>query len=333
MSYRTLRWFSSAVITLLFVVPAAATAPPNPVFKYTILDAPLASQEPGRGTVASGVSGREVVGYYQDAALVYHGFLYRGGAYTVLDHPLAGATLGYGTQITGIDNGNVVGFYTARSITQSFIYDGSTWTNLNFPGSNETYARAISGNRVAGQYVNNAGSHAFVFDGVNWTTLKYPGSLNTYALGVDGNTVVGCYSDASRVFHGFSYSEGVYNSLTAPNAVSIPDLGTYANGVSMKNVVGLFQDNSTGHGFHYNGTTWTTLDAPGASGTEAKDIDGHTVVGYYYGAFSRVHGFVVSVPEPTSLLLLAGGIAPLYLRRVRNRPIPALTEQRQQSRR
>ena len=56
---------------------------------------------------------------------------------------------------------------------------------------------------------------------------------------------------------------------------------TVANAISGNNVVGNYNDSSSGHGFLYNGSTYTTLDYPGGNGTEAEGLSGSKIVGGY----------------------------------------------------
>jgi len=74
---------------------------------FISLDFPLA-----KSTVAIGINDSgEVAGYYQDAALVNHGFIYANGAYTSVDVPG-----GSGTQLTRITNqGAITGLYSDSS--------------------------------------------------------------------------------------------------------------------------------------------------------------------------------------------------------------------------
>ena len=53
---------------------------------------------------------------------------------------------------------------------------------------------------------------------------------------------------------------------------------------------------------------YTTLDVPGASTTWATGIDGSNIVGWYSDANGNVHGFLATIPEPTTLSLLAVGL-------------------------
>lgn len=70
------------------------------------------------------------------------------------------------------------------------------------------------------------------------------------------------------------------------------------------------------HGVLYDGTSWTVLDAPDAvAQTNAQDIEGNTIVGYYQDAFGTHHGFVydgntwTTLDEPGASLTVLTGIS------------------------
>jgi len=59
------------------------------------------------------------------------------------------------------------------------------------------------------------------------------------------------------------------------------------------------------HGFIYDGTTYTTLDVPGAISTYAWGIDGGNIVGVYSDD-SGTHGFLAAaVPLPAAAWMAA----------------------------
>jgi hypothetical protein len=71
---------------------------------YTTIDDPDA---PSWGaTLACGISGKNIVGYYVDELNKNHGFLFDGSSYQQLDCPFAGE---YGTVATGVSGNKVVG--------------------------------------------------------------------------------------------------------------------------------------------------------------------------------------------------------------------------------
>ena len=94
-----------------------------------------------------------------------------------------------------------------------------------------------------------------------------------------------------------------YTVIDMPGAIA-----TYATGIDGGNIVGRYYDGSAIHGFSYDGTTYTTLDVPGATDTVLFGIDGSNIVGWYSDANGNVHGFLATIPEPTTLSLLAVGL-------------------------
>src|SRR5206468_717126 len=89
-------------------------------------------------------------------------------------------------------------------------------------------------------------------------------------------------------------SDYTFTTLDYPGA-----LDTYPHGVSGSTVVGSYQNripNTAFHGFIYNGSTFTTLDAPKAalslSGTYLTGVSGGTVAGYYEDSSYAFHGFI-----------------------------------------
>src|SRR5262245_46746414 len=83
---------------------------------YTTLDDPLSPN----GTIAAGISGSNIVGWYFDTPGALHGFVYNGSTYTEINDPLAGNG---GTNALGISGNNIVGTYTDSSnIAHGYFY-------------------------------------------------------------------------------------------------------------------------------------------------------------------------------------------------------------------
>ena len=71
--------------------------------------------------------------------------------------------------------------------------------------------------------------------------------------------------------------------------------------ISGTTIVGTYANSLVKHGFSYNGTSYTTLDDPLATGgTIASGISGSTIVGYYFDG-TGTHGFSYDGTSYTTL--------------------------------
>ena len=168
---------------------------------YTTLNNPLAV----KGTIAAGLDGNNIVGWYLDAKNRPHGFLFDGTTYTNIDSPLGL----FGTQLWGISGNNIVGNYVGSfSITNGFVYSGGVFTELTSPWG-ETYPYDAEGAKVVGRQ----GSAGFIYDGSQYTQPLGNGALpglNNQSFtftGISGNRLVGFYTDLPPVSlpHPFIY--------------------------------------------------------------------------------------------------------------------------------
>jgi hypothetical protein len=84
-------------------------------------------------------------------------------------------------------------------------------------------------------------------------------------------------------------------------------------GISGNNLVGEYYAGGVVTGFLYDGTTWTSLNKPGASGTAIFGIDGSNLVGEYY-ASGGWHGFIYNTKSEiwTTLNAPTGGATIVY---------------------
>jgi hypothetical protein len=244
------------------------------------------------------------------------------------------------TDILGVSGSNFVGSYSTRyGDTRGFLYNGSTWTTIQYPNTtNKNEVFDISGNTLVGYYISDR-VHGFTYDGTNWNTIDMPGAGQTYPQAINGTSIAGYYTDSDYNSHGFLYDGQTWTPLDAPGAwqteVHAIDGSTLAGwyisngyhgflyndthwttldkpGAISTQIVGISGNyivgNADSHGFLYDGTNWTTLDMPGANYTVVKGIDGDKVVGLYQSVSGQfINGFVYTIPEPATLLLFGLG--------------------------
>jgi len=315
----------------LFLMVAASFSMPGIAFggnPVITLDYPNASQ--GVNTLATGIDGSSVVGYSDDG-----GFLYNLATSTFAAMPVYRVPQGaYGLPEAwnvyacpcGISDNSIVGYFrlNVTDIDHGFVYNRSTsaYISLDDPnagtgGLGGTVANDVSGNNTVGTYFDSSQVfHGFLYNLSTsaYTTLDEPLSAQkplldgTSALGISGNYVVGLYYDSTGAGHGFIYniSSKQYTTLDDPLAAGYTD----ATGIDGNLVCGEYFDASNNkHLFLYDiaTATYTTLniDLPGPLWL-ASGISGNTIVGIYSDtSYFHNHGFVATVPEPSTLTLLA----------------------------
>ncbi|MHC4536940.1 MAG: hypothetical protein ACYS6K_23580, partial [Planctomycetota bacterium] len=156
------------------------------------------------------------------------------------------------------------------------------WTDLQYPGAEQTFPLGISGDNIVGQYYEYSGQrHGFLYDGTTWTTLDFPGAKETGATDIDGANIVGHYFDYSGKSHGYLYDGTNYTTIDVDFEEAFSTGG--ATGIDGSNIVGYWHDTTVDkpRGFLYDGTTYTRIDFPGADHTYAFSINGGTIYGQY----------------------------------------------------
>lgn len=324
------------LLVLVSLSSLLATVSASAQLTYTTLNGPTGATN----VWAEGISGNTIVGYYQDASQKFHGFSYDGSSYTTLNDPLAGKSLG--TQAYGVSGNDIVGWYSdaVTGNLHGFLYDGSTYTSLDDPaeGLEGTLAYGISGNTVVGTYYDSNGVlNGFKYDIPShaYTTINDPmGTGGTQARGVDGNNIVGIFQNPNNG-HGFKYDGANFTTIDEPDQYNV---STDANGISGNLIVGSYDGrngtDSNGftiqaeYGYVYDGVSYTRLSDPSADeelghGTDAQDIAGNTVVGFYNAASGGIRGFEVTIPEPASVAICMITCAGLLLWRPRDTNRPA----------
>jgi hypothetical protein len=184
----------------------------------------------------------------------------------------------------------------ALAVNPAFA-DTYVFTTLNDPNAysaTSINAAGIDGNNVVG---------SFLYNGSSYVTLDYPSASYTAAVGISGSNVVGNYEDRSGDTYGFAYSTSSYTftQISPPSAVTNPfnGINTEVTAVSGNDVVGTYTDASaTGHGFLYDGSTYTAVDDPTAvaGSTVPVGVSGDFVAGYFDSPDSVTsHGFLYDI--------------------------------------
>ena len=139
-------------LTIILILSAVVPSSTSFAISYSKLDVPASTE-----TVAYGIDGNDVVGFYGDDpnSGAGEGFLFDGSTFKTIHHPLAGWQ---GTIAYGIAGEEIVGSYLdGASIMHGFLYDGSHYTTIDPPlnvfGSEAT---GIASGKIVGYYVDAA---------------------------------------------------------------------------------------------------------------------------------------------------------------------------------
>jgi hypothetical protein len=146
-----------------------------------------------------------------------------------------------------------------------------------------------------------------------YSLFKYPGTTitSTTANGINKyNTIVGTAQDQSGTVFGFiRYSSGSFKRYAVPGAYNTQFFHRSDSGAT----VGFYQSASgPKHGLLLSGSTLTTIDYPGATGTVLTGINRWgTIVGYYTDSTEHLKGFkryssggfsAVSIPNHANIM-------------------------------
>jgi hypothetical protein len=190
---------------------------------YTSLDYP-GNPGPYYWTFFNGIQGNMVVGDHGITGWTFEGLTYNISTqtWTNVVSPFSGFP---DMHLRGIDGDKLVGWVwdgqQDHGQNRAVLYDGTSWSIIQPPGSPSAGAWGISGNTIVGYYDDSGWvEHGFIYDGTNYTTIDGPGATATFLCGISGRYIAGTYADASNVDHGLLYDGTAWMTLDMPGAKS-----------------------------------------------------------------------------------------------------------------
>jgi uncharacterized membrane protein len=227
-----------------------------------------------------------------------YGFRMSGSSFAKLSFPGASQTGPVGIN----KSSDIVGIYMLPDNSiHGFLLAGKTYTSLDYPGAAYSYSLAINDSgQIVGNWNDGAGTlHGYVYSSGVFTSIDPPGSLYTEADGIDkAGDIVGLYCDGVAC-RGYLLHSGVFTIIDYPGATSTGVYGINDKGqmVGAYGTGAIVQNFDQQHGFLYDGSTFTSFDAPfgGVVVTWARGINNKSqIVGFYEDNTLSDFGFLAS---------------------------------------
>jgi len=124
---------------------------------------------------------------------------------------------------------------------------------------------------MVGSYVDSGGvRHGFRLSGGKVTKIDDPKGTDTYCFGINkAGSIVGYYATSNHTAQAFRYQNGKFSDIGPARSTGSQALGINDHG----DINGNFGDSKGSHGFLLRGSTYTTLDVPGATSTLGGGIN------------------------------------------------------------
>ncbi len=224
-----------------------------------------------------------------------NGFRMKGSSFAKISFP--GATQ---TGPVGINKSdNIVGIYRLPDNSiHGFLLKGKTYTTIDYPGARYSYALAINNSGTIVGNWSDEPLHGYVYSSGVFTSIDPPGSLYTEADGINNaGDIVGIYCD-NVACHGYLLHSGAFTTIDYPSADTTAVYGINDKGQMVGAYgTGVVQNWTEQHAFLYDGTTFTSFDAPfgGVVITWARGINNKSqIVGFYEDNTLSDFGFLAS---------------------------------------
>jgi hypothetical protein len=216
---------------------------------FTTVDNPLTTATPGFNQILGLNDTNQAVGFYQDAAGTFHGYLYNSSTktFTAVNPSFSGVSVGSVTA-TGInDLGVISGFYVdAAGNTHGFIDNGGVFTSLDDPngnGTNTSFFGLNNTGQVVGSFTNANGSNGLVYNTVTntWQTVDDPNQSFAAAFGTITGTTLNGINDAGDLVGFYADAQGNVDGLLA---APVPEPASLSFVVASALLIGLWRRQS-----------------------------------------------------------------------------------------
>jgi hypothetical protein len=145
-----------------------------------------------------------IVGNYEDADQVLHGYLLRDSKFTTIDHPRASRQPDTtGTRVVGLDDrGRLVGGYGDEDgLIHAWRWEKGRFTDLEPPGAMQAEASQINNRgQIVGRYLDARPKLvSFLFEKGRYTRIEVPGRCDTAAFGINDRGQIGIAAAGTAV--------------------------------------------------------------------------------------------------------------------------------------
>jgi hypothetical protein len=291
------------LLTSLLVVAPTVTAYAAPQEGAISFDFPGAANTQATAITPSG----EIVGRYNNADGVLHGFLLADGHFTSIDYP--GSVF---TDVNWINpRGEIGGDYAdGAGIRHGFVFRNGQFTMIDYPGAAATTVFGISATgELIGIWTSSQNTlRGFLAKGGHFTNVDFPGATATLPTMQAAGILTGGYVSASGT-HGFEVVDGTYKTIDCPGATF-----TFLSGIDPEgNMVGGFgSPDGNYHGALIKDGNCIQVDYPGGHDTWANGSNAQgDLVGRYTDSGGVTHGYLLRryIPTATPVYSAAAGFS------------------------
>jgi|SRR5882724_1945643 len=267
-------------------------------FRYVRIDFPNATL-----TLANGINARgDIVGRYDDANGVTHGFLLHKGVFSTIDFPGVSLTAPRAINARGDIAGRIVDM---DGIEHGFLLRDGQFTQIDYPGASKTTARGINNaGDITGRHFDELGRESgFILKDGTFVNVHIPLGFSTDVWTAEDNGRVMVGDAAMRPdfgLHGYVRNgPGDFQLIDFPG-LSVPcsgvrwinERGDMVGGFAYIDVIDDCYSGPPTHGFLLRQGEYTAIDFPGSTSTNVFGInDDGVMVGFFNDKKGVAHGF------------------------------------------